>query len=634
MAVRLAKCTGKSYTLRDTKGLFFSVRDNGCKSWHFRYLFNGKEKRMSFGHYPAVSLKQARDLCEQAHALLAHGVDPVADRRDKRLESRIQGEHTFQVVYERWYEHKQKSLKQGHNTSYELIPQFFSKNVLPSLSKRSIYSIRRADLLDVLSRIEDRGATEVAKKVRTWFNQMFRFALVYYPKLEFNPATDLDVVAMPQPPVRHNPHLKLEDLPTLLQRLRIYPGRFQTQLGLRFLLLTAVRTCELREATPEQFDLEQKLWKIPPEIVKQLQLEMRRKRIAPRDIPPYIVPLSVQAMEIVQFQLCRMKPGQRYLFRHDWKANLKMSENTLNQAIKRLGYDGALTGHGIRGTISTALNEIGYPDKWVDAQLSHADPNKDSEAYNHAQYIEQRRRMMQDWADRLDLLEQGEVEAAMQPLNVQPRFDSPIVMAEGEQSQQIATKPTLVSRNAPTPKVVQLFKQALTEKVAPTTPPALEEAPTHDTLIENVPTAVRLSALALPQPPMSDEQRARMELLDIFMSSHNLPVADFARMAGKSGRWINYEVAAGNLLDLRVGNRGRRIPDWHFDPPKHALIQAVLKLNQEVDHWKIYFALLHTEPSLGDRAAIDSLARFKLSKLVQVVCKRIEATAQTSVIAA
>src|SRR5699024_2994729 len=187
-------------------------------------------------------------------------------------------------------------------------------------------------------------------------------------------------------------------------------------------------TGELRLASPDQFDLERRLWIIPPEIVKQLQDEMRKAGKRAQDIPPYLVPLSLQAIEIIQHLLERVKPAQRYLLAHRSDLTKRISENTLNSALRRMGYEDKLTGHSIRATISTALNEIGYLKKWVDAQLSHSDPDKVSTAYNHAEYVEPRRRMMQDWADRLDLLEQGHVKAASTHLTIHidgvPAMDS------------------------------------------------------------------------------------------------------------------------------------------------------------------------------------------------------------------
>lgn len=163
-----------------------------------------------------------------------------------------------------------------------------------------------------------------------------------------------------------SPLLRITELPALLRALRGYCGMPQTQLGIRLLLLTGVRTGELRWATPDQFDLDQALWIIPPEVVKQLQLEMRKEGKRSQDIPPYIVPLSVQALEVVRYLLQQMRPAQRYLLSHRSDLGKRISENTLNGALRRMGYADQLTGHGIRATLSTVLHEIGYPKVWVD----------------------------------------------------------------------------------------------------------------------------------------------------------------------------------------------------------------------------------------------------------------------------
>jgi len=424
---------------------------------------------------------------------------------------------------------------------------------------------------------------------------------VIVPGLEQNPASDLDVVALPLPPVNHNPFLRMAELPKLLQRLRSYRGRRQTQLGLRLLLLTGVRTGELRQAMPDQFDLDRGLWIIPPDVVKQLQLDMRKKRQQPKDIPPYIVPLSVQAMEIVRHMLEEFKPAQRYLFRHDSDLKKRISENTLNGALKRMGYQERLTGHGIRATMSTALNEIGYPKVWVDAQLSHVDPNKVSSTYNHAEYVEQRRRMMQDWADRLDLFEQNQVEAASMPLTMH---------LEGVPA--IGGDP---ADSAP-PR-------------AATTPILLVTKP-GDAMPLVSAAAQRLPAVTAPrsvmEQPLSDVQRKRMELVDVFESPHNLPVVEFAKMAGKSRRWISYEIKAGNLLALNLGNRGQRVPDWHLDPLKHELVQSVMKLSRGADPWQIYHALLQPRAMLRGRSALEGATANNLDKIIMAVVTSVKAS--------
>lgn len=429
VAVRQARATGKDYTLPDFDGLSLAVSAPGGKSWHFRYYWTTKQKRMSLGTYPEVSLRDARALRDEARALLAKGINPKIDRKQKFRAACFASEYSFKVVYLQWLAHRKLELKEGRQSTLSQIQRIFDKDVLPVLSTMSIFDIRRPDLLGVLARIEQRRAFTTAEKVRTWFKQLFRFAMVKIEGLESNPASDLDVVAVPKPPVANNPFLRLPELPDLLHKLRCYRGKITTQLGVRLLLLTGVRTGELRQATPDQFDLECGLWIIPPEVVKQLQDAMRKRGQRPQDIPPYIVPLSFQAIEIVRYLLERVKPAQQYLFAHRSELNKRISENTLNGALKRMDYKDLLTGHGIRGTLSTALNEIGYPKIWVDAQLSHADPNKVSATYNHALYVEPRRKMMQDWSDRLDLLEQGEVKAASRHLTI--RIDGVELLDEG-----------------------------------------------------------------------------------------------------------------------------------------------------------------------------------------------------------
>ena len=473
--------------------------------------------------------------------------------------------------------------------------------IQPYLKRLTIYEVTRPHLLEVVGHIEKRNSLSVAEKVRTWLKQLFDYAMVVIPAMETHPAIDLHVVAVPLPPVDHNPFLRMAELPKLLQRLRKYRGRLQTQLGLRLLLFTGVRTGELRLATPDQFDLDRGLWIIPPEVVKQLQVDMRRKRQLPKDIPPYIVPLSVQAIEIVRHLLEQLKPAQHYLFRHDSELKKRMSENTLNGALKRMGYRDLLTGHGIRGTMSTALNEIGYPKVWVDAQLSHVDPNKVSATYNHAEYVEQRRRMMQDWADRLDLFEQNMVEAASMPLTI--HLEGVPVLSD-EEAASAPPKPAAAS--APLLIVTR-----------PGDAMPLVSAETH-----------RLPAVPLPrsvmEEPLSDIQRQRMELVDVFEAPHNLPVAEYAKMAGKSRRWISYEIKAGNLLALNLGNRGQRVPDWHLDPVKHALIQAVLKLTRGADPWQIYNALLQPRAKLRGGSALESVSATNLDKIIMAVSTTVK----------
>lgn len=402
-AVRQAKPSGKSYVLNDLDGLALFVSAKGSKSWHFRFSWFGKQQRLSLGSYPEISLREARGQRDTARSWLAKGIDPRVQRRHERMLAQHASDNTFETLFKRWRAFRALTLKEGRQSTLSQIDRIFKKDVLPSLRHRLITEITRHDLLDVLRGIERRGAMTAAEKVRGWLNKFFRYAMVE-AGLDRNPASDLDIVAMPKPPVTHNPHLTMKRLPAFLSKLNSYKGEPKTRKGLRLLLLTGVRTGELRKAMPEQFDLKRGLWIIPPENVKQLQ---RRAGKDVREIPPYIVPLPQQALAIVTDLIAEMLPAQRYLLAHRSDLKRGISENTLNNALHRMGFQNELTGHGIRGTISTALNELGYPGEWIEAQLSHADKNPVRKAYNHAQYVEQRRAMMQKWANLVDQWDAG-----------------------------------------------------------------------------------------------------------------------------------------------------------------------------------------------------------------------------------
>lgn len=403
--VRQARTTGKNYTLNDSDGLSLFITRHGAKKWHFRFTWQGKQHHLSIGPYPEQSLKTAREQRDELRAQMTRGIDPRVYRLQSRAAALAAPSQTFNAVFKAWRDFKAQSLKRGRQSTLSQIDRIFAKDVQPILGPLSIFDIEPTHLLTVLRKIEHRHALTTAEKVRGWLNQMFRYARVEH-NLRYNPASDLDIVAMPKPPVSNNPFLRMDELPAFLWALRAYGGQPTTQQGLRLLLLTGVRTGELRLAVPEQFDLEQGLWIIPPILVKQLQVRLRKEG---KTIEPYIVPLSRQAIAIVRelTQQQARRPAQRYLLPHRSDLKQRISENTLNHALHRIGYRDRLTGHGIRATISTALNELAYPKERIEVQLSHADKDPVRAAYNHAAYVEPRRRMMQEWADLLDRWESG-----------------------------------------------------------------------------------------------------------------------------------------------------------------------------------------------------------------------------------
>ncbi|AWM79294.1 integrase [Gammaproteobacteria bacterium ESL0073] len=425
--VKHCKPKSKAYTLKDIEGLALYVSPSGGKSWHFRFTLQGKRQRISLGVYPEVGLAEARVRCESNRSLVKQGISPgsvtadisvvpttsgMSDVSNSQQEghasdgiaascvvsSSVESFADFSV---RWKFFKFRKLgldkRDKRQSTAVQIERYLRKDMLPVLGELPMDRIGKADVLRVLRGIEARGALSIAEKCRGWLFELFQHALAE-GLIENNPAAEMAVLALPKNPIQHNPFLRQEELPAFLVRLAGYQGSIQTRLGILLLLLTGVRTGELRQASPAQFDLEKGLWCIPAEQVKQLQRSVRHHG----GIPPYVVPLSRQAIGVVKELLSLMYPWQPFLLCHRSYPKLPISENTLNCGLKRLGYDGRLTGHGIRATLSTALNELDYPKQWIEAQLSHSDKDQIRASYNHAQYVEQRRVMMQDWADKLD----------------------------------------------------------------------------------------------------------------------------------------------------------------------------------------------------------------------------------------
>ncbi len=594
--VRQARAKASDYTLKDSEGLVLLVKTNGSKIWHFRFYWSGEQQRLSLGLYPAIGLKDARTRRDDARSLVAQGIDPRVHRRQERTAATALAANTFESVFRLWCEFKAKALrlKTGRQSTLAQMDRIFAKDVLPYLGKRSIYEVSRADLLDVLRKIEQRSALSMAQKCRTWFNQLFRYAMVE-ANLRTNPAADLDIVAIPPPPVTHNPYLRVSELPAFLRKLRDYRDRgdITTQSGLRLLLLTGVRTGELRSATPDQFDPGRGLWIIPPVIVKQLQ---ERLRLEDKDIPPYVVPLPRQAIAIVQQLLNAMRPAQRYLLSHRSDLTERISENTLNGALKRMGYKDQLTGHGIRATISTALNEIGYNTKWIDAQLSHADPNQVSAAYNHAEYVEQRLHMMQDWADRLDQWEtQGQPEAVGTSASESLQINVPQSLPQGNDNPvrgdagyiDTASRDVVFGPDTtPTPRPTMMIVSRTDQR---------------------------------PQPIFTDIQRERAMMLGIFEAPHNLPLGVFAKLAGKSRPQINREIEGRGLLSLTMGNRGTRIPDWQLDPMRQQFTNIVLERAEGVDGWALYRAMSEPLDALQGRSPVEAVTACNLHEIATAV---------------
>jgi len=384
-ALRQAKRGPKPQYLFDGGGLYLQVMPAGGKWWRLKYRFDGKSKLLSLGVYPDIGIRQARERRDAARKLLAQGLDPSEQRKTDKRESKARRDNSFAAMAEAWYSKKSGTWAPATAAKARF---YLDRDLLPALGERPIAEIRRTDLVDVLARIESRDALDVAKKCRGWLSGVFRYALAA-GVLEANPATDLDVVAAPMPRRRQLPHLPIAELPGFLRAVDDYRGDPATVQAIRLLLLTAVRPGELRAARWKEFDLDNALWNIPAE-----RMKMRR---------PHVVPLPAQAVTILRD--LQAAAGRRELvFPSRDDPRQSMSENTVNAAIARMGYKGRQTGHGFRHLVSTALNERGYNRDWIERQLAHGDENEIRAVYNKAEYLDQRRGMMQAWADYVDAL--------------------------------------------------------------------------------------------------------------------------------------------------------------------------------------------------------------------------------------
>ncbi|MEW9194580.1 tyrosine-type recombinase/integrase [Klebsiella pneumoniae] len=383
--VDTAKPREKAYQLADGAGLYPEVVPSGSRYWRMKYRFNGKEKRMAFGVYPAVSLAQARALRDEAKKKLAEGIDPSFAKKEEKLVRDVRLHNTFQAVALEWHGTKVSRWSEGYASD---IIEAFNKDIFPYIGQQPVNEIKPLVLLNVLRRMESRGATEKAKKVRQRCSEVFRYAIVT-GRAEYNPAADL-TSAMSGHESKHYPFLTVEELPDFFKALSGYTGSPLIVLAARLLILTGVRTGELRGAFWSEFDLEKAVWEIPAE-------RMKMKR-------PHLVPLSTQALEIVQ-QLKVMSGQYPLVFPGRNDPRKTMSEASINQVFKRIGYTGKVTGHGFRHTMSTILHEEGFNTAWIETQLAHVDKNAIRGTYNHALYLEGRKEMMQWHGDYVDSCE-------------------------------------------------------------------------------------------------------------------------------------------------------------------------------------------------------------------------------------
>ncbi|HCD5426568.1 TPA: integrase arm-type DNA-binding domain-containing protein [Klebsiella aerogenes] len=395
-AIVHAKPCGKPYKLSDSYGLYLLVNPNGSKRWYIKYRFVKKEKKLALGPYPLLTLAQARRMREEAQLLLISGIDPSAHRKAERLA--VTPEHTFESVAREWVssnvnwsaEHKKRVLR------------YFELYVFPTNGSCDITKMKVKDLLVPIKEVEKAGKLDVASRLQQRTACVMRYA-VQNGIIDHNPASDL-TGAVSTPKVRHHPALDLNLIPDFLDRIDDYKGRQLTQLAVKLALLLFIRSSELRFARWDEIDLRNAMWTIPAERepIPGVKYSARGAKMH----SPHLVPLSRQAIELLHEVRQHCRPGTELVFPGDHNYRKPMSENTINKALRVMGYDTQkdVCGHGFRTMACSALVESGlWSSDAVERQMSHQERKRVRAAYIHkAQHLEERREMMQWWADYLD----------------------------------------------------------------------------------------------------------------------------------------------------------------------------------------------------------------------------------------
>lgn len=385
-----AKAADKPYKLADGGGLYLEVMSTGAKYWRCKYRFMGKEKRLAFGVYPEVSLAEARTKRESARKLLAEGADPALAKKEQKRQAQLTAATTFESVAIEWASHQAERWSDDHG---ERILGRLRADMFSEIGHLPVAQVRPLDILAALKKVEERGAHEVARRLLQTCNQIYRYAIVH-EQAERNPAADLKGALKPYKK-GHYAALDFKELPAFLSKLehneaRLFP---HTRLAMKMMVLTFVRTGELIGAKWEEINWAEKQWEIPGERMKMKQ--------------PHLVPLSRQTLAILK-ELREVSTNPVFIFPSQIRSNKHMSNNTLLKALERMGYKGEATGHGFRAlAMSTIKEKLGYRHEVVDRQLAHAHRNAVDAAYDRAKFLDERKVMMQQWADYLDSAANG-----------------------------------------------------------------------------------------------------------------------------------------------------------------------------------------------------------------------------------
>ncbi|CAN2968848.1 MULTISPECIES: tyrosine-type recombinase/integrase [Pseudomonas] len=379
-AARQAKPKEKAYTLPDTLGLSLYVATSGIKSWHFRFTWLGKQARISFGTYPETGLKEARSRRDEAREDIARGVDPRESRKEKKAGLIEAGGRTFRRVYDEWLAFRKGSISPG---TYRIISNLMELDVLPIFGGRQIDAIKRADVITLIRRIEKRGSVVTAVKVRQRMGQVFSYAIAI-GLIESNPTAEMHAVTEKGAQNRPHPFLPFSELPKTIATIQQCVSGHQLRSAIMLMIYTASRPGEVRHAEWSEIDLDAATWTTPA-----AKMKARRE---------HAVPLPTQAVELLKSML-PITGGLRYVFTNRSDPTMPIGTNYANNVMDLCGLTGKQSPHGFRHLFSTEMNGRGYNRDWIERQLAHADSSFIRDVYNHAAYLEQRREMMQEWAD-------------------------------------------------------------------------------------------------------------------------------------------------------------------------------------------------------------------------------------------
>lgn len=377
--VRRIKPLEKKKRYSDEKGLYLEVTPSGGRFWRLKYRFNGRESTLTIGSYPETSLAQARRTRDEARVQLYKNIDPNAVK-NSRLQDADENK-LFKVLAMEWMEDRKAVIKEA---TYLRDLSVFEKDIFPALGNMPIDQIKGKDVLACAKKIEARGAQEMAKRSIPLTGRIFRFA-IRKGLIENDPTPHLHEALKPRK-VKHMARLDISEFPPFLERMDRYHGNPVIKTALQLMTLTFVRTAELRLMEWSEIDLENKLWRIPAEKMKMAL--------------PHLVPLSTQAIELLK-NVLPLTGRKQYVF-YNYSTAKPMSSNAILCVIRTMGYNGKMTGHGFRGLASTTLHEQGYMHDAIEIQLAHRVGNAVSQAYNHAQHLEYRTKMMQEWSDFID----------------------------------------------------------------------------------------------------------------------------------------------------------------------------------------------------------------------------------------